>query len=51
VKDTHTIVLGCQDYSTLAVGYVWDGHPATQWWMVLTRDGAVVYKSPAALKP
>jgi hypothetical protein len=51
VKGSHATTLACLESSTLSVSYPWSDHPATHWWMVLTRDGAVVYKSVVALRP
>ena len=44
-KDSNSARVVCGDSDTLAVAYNWHGHPARYWWVVLMRDGAVVFKS------
>ena len=50
-KATHARTLNCLESATLSVQYNWTGHPARYWWVVLTRNGARVYKSPVVVRP
>lgn len=43
--------LECGQSTTLRIIFDWSGHPSPHWWVVLTRNGAVMFKSPAQTRP